>query len=314
MATDFDDIRHAFNQVNIPLIPLKGVVLANSYYPSPTMRYFDDLDMLIPGSMSEEALTLLQQLGYQPHPNAPAPEWHHLPPYVHPRHGTLVELHLDLLRRTNPGWELATIWDRLETREIAGQLTPILSPADALLHTVLHGRHNLFHRLTTFIDIGYLSQAVAAAGQLDLLTSLAMETGSIQTLGYSLYELERLFGWRPFGEQQRRLALTTRQRQRFMKLVGWQTLDLQGRPEHDGPLARLHEARLTDNWRQTGYYLRQLLLPPAEFVQQTYGAENNAGGLDYGRRLWRRARVAWQQFWARANQSHQRQARPLKQL
>ncbi|MCB0031328.1 MAG: hypothetical protein KDE28_25635, partial [Anaerolineales bacterium] len=111
-----------------------------------------------------------------------------------------------------------------------------------------------------------------------------------------LAELEALFGWRPLAAQQRRFALTPRQRQRLDRLIGWQSLDLAQRPEHDGPLARLREARLTDSWGQTGHYVRHLLFPPAEFVQQTYGANGKRKSAGYSRRLLQRARVALRQF------------------
>ena len=296
MVTDYAAIRQGFVQANIPLVPLKGVALAHTVYPSPSMRYFDDLDMLIPRDRGPDALAVLADLGYQPHPNAPAPEWHHLPPYVHPRHGTMVEIHLDLLRRTGPGWSLTGIWERLETAELDGQPASLLAPADALLHAILHGRHNLFHRLATFIDIGYLAEAVVAAGQVDLLAELAAETGSRQLVGFAFTELEMLFGWRPLGMQQRRFALTPRQRRRLSRLIGWSSLDLTRRPTHDGPLARWREARLTDNWSQTGYYVRHLLFPPAEFVRQTYGAAGESQSAGYSRRLLQRARVALRQF------------------
>ncbi|MCB0007420.1 MAG: nucleotidyltransferase family protein, partial [Anaerolineales bacterium] len=84
MVADYAAIRQSFARANIPLVPLKGIALAHTVYPSPSMRYFDDLDMLIPQDRGPEALAVLADLGYQPHPNAPAPEWHHLPPYVHP--------------------------------------------------------------------------------------------------------------------------------------------------------------------------------------------------------------------------------------
>jgi hypothetical protein len=307
MVADYAAIRQGFAQANIPLVPLKGVALAHTVYPSPSMRYFDDLDMLIPPEQGPDALTVLAGLGYQPHPNAPAPEWHHLPPYVHPRHGTMVELHLDLLRRTGPGWALPGIWERLTTAELDGQPSPVLAPADALMHAILHGRHNLFHRLATFIDIGYLAEAVVEAGQVDLLVELATETGSLQLVGFALAELDSLFGWRPLAAQQRCFALTPRQRHRLSRLVGWHSLDLAQRPAHDGPLARLREARLADSWGQTGHYLRHLLFPPAEFVQQTYGANGESKSAGYSRRLLQRARVALRQFVSdRANTARDR--------
>ena len=293
MSRDYQALQDAFRAATVPFVPIKGIAIAHTHYPSPTMRYFDDLDILIPADAGPQALAILNSLGYKPHPNAGVPEWHHLAPHVHARHATMVEIHTDLLRRTGPGWALSGIWDRTVDGTLEGQTTRMLSPADALLYAVQHARHNLFHRLATFIDIGYLAEAVVAADEVDQLYQLAGEASALQILGYSLYELDRMFAWRPFAVQQRRFALNQRTRARLDRQVGWHSLDLAERPGHDGPLARLREARLTDSWSASLHYLRHLLFPPAEFVQETYGA----GG--YTSRLVKRAGVALGQLLSR---------------
>ncbi|MCK5922600.1 MAG: nucleotidyltransferase family protein, partial [Methylococcales bacterium] len=83
-------------------------------------------------------------------------DWHHLIPYVHPKHGTTIELHSDLVRRMYKGWALEAIWGRVVKRKLLGRDLLQLHPTDMLIHAVMHARHHLFSKLTTLLDVGLL--------------------------------------------------------------------------------------------------------------------------------------------------------------
>ncbi len=54
----------ALESAGIPCIWLKGIVLAQSVYPSPELRPMADVDALVPYAQRQEALAVAQQLGY----------------------------------------------------------------------------------------------------------------------------------------------------------------------------------------------------------------------------------------------------------
>ncbi len=55
-----------FQQKHIPVIVLKGAALATQFYPSPGLRPFGDIDLLIPKAILSRADQLLEEEGYAP--------------------------------------------------------------------------------------------------------------------------------------------------------------------------------------------------------------------------------------------------------
>lgn len=59
-------IGQSFSGRDIPILVLKGAALATTIYEDPALRFMGDLDIAVPPHQASEALTLLQQDGYQP--------------------------------------------------------------------------------------------------------------------------------------------------------------------------------------------------------------------------------------------------------
>jgi hypothetical protein len=55
-----------FRDAGIPVIVLKGALLAKTLYPSPGLRYMSDLDLLVRFHDFRDALNLLKQMGWVP--------------------------------------------------------------------------------------------------------------------------------------------------------------------------------------------------------------------------------------------------------
>ena len=54
----------ALTEVNIPVLALKGIVLASAAYGDPSLRPMTDLDVLVPPGERENAVRALQKLGF----------------------------------------------------------------------------------------------------------------------------------------------------------------------------------------------------------------------------------------------------------
>lgn len=59
------EITAALNQAAIPALWLKGIALAHTVYPQPSLRPMSDLDVLVPYDQRQAALRVAEQLGYR---------------------------------------------------------------------------------------------------------------------------------------------------------------------------------------------------------------------------------------------------------
>lgn len=285
----FTTINQAFAAAHIPVMPLKGMFLAHQVYPGVNLRYFDDIDLLVPPSAAQEAAAVMHQLGYIVHPQAQKPDWHHLAPFLHQKSKAVVELHTDLIRRARPGWDVAEIWARAERGRLAGVETWLINEQDALIHTALHARHSLYRRLTFFLDAHLQMAQLQTNGQVEEVITLAEAAGARVALAYLLQVGEKLWegAAASLPAPHWRLQLTHR-------LASWDTLERRPNPPSEGPLPNLIELLLMDTWSHSLRMAYRLLFPPPQFLAQFYGSEQKH---TYGRRfLTRTHRLARQLF------------------
>ena len=92
-----DEVESGLRGKGISCYALKGPRLADEAYPTPGLRRFDDLDILVEPAARSEAQRVLADLGYRPPPRR-LPAWlvrsyHFHTQWFHPATHTLVELH-----------------------------------------------------------------------------------------------------------------------------------------------------------------------------------------------------------------------------
>jgi hypothetical protein len=291
MIQDFKTIHHHLVENGIRVMPIKGMALAHTIYPVVSLRYFDDIDLLVPARDAAKAEETLQKNGFIVHPRAPKPDWHHLPPYIHHKHNTMIEIHTDLVRRARPGWDIEAIWHRAIRGEIDGQETWLMANEDALIHTALHARHNLYDRLSYFLDGILLALNIpldeANSQQLAVQTK---EAGGTAALAHILATGSRLFDLEvpqlPRSKSHKWLA---------NKVGGWQTLQPASSALQKGPLPKLVELLLVDSLGDSLRLAGRLIAPPPEFVSQGYGGGENKTA-SYGKRLIQRLSLAADQL------------------
>lgn len=128
---------------SIPVIPLKGLWLAETVYAEPAARPMHDLDLLVRSPDGERAGAALEKAGYSA--LGPADGKHRV--YHHPEWPLPVELHLRLEHEGPGSWDSTPIWDRARPATLAGQPCLAMSPEDLYVSLA---RHALFHQLGFF--------------------------------------------------------------------------------------------------------------------------------------------------------------------
>jgi len=147
----------------VPVLPLKGPVLAWQIYGDPALRPSVDLDLLVRPEHLDTVVSLLESQGYRlpektrrllqgPHREYYLARTHHLVLYSQ----TLppVELHLRLM---DPRWRFTLreedVWARSRTLEISGIPVRVLSEEDLVLYLLLHGGKHAWNRWIWLVDV-----------------------------------------------------------------------------------------------------------------------------------------------------------------
>lgn len=149
-----------FDAKGIPIMPLKGPVLAEQVYGDIALRSFIDLDLLIPESEYTRAEELLQSLGYlndlklTPAQNAAFLKSEHHHHFGSNKTGTSIELHWRIstsLFSLQP--DLSGAWNRAGITTLLGKKVPSFSPEDTLLILCEHGARHQWSQLSWVYDV-----------------------------------------------------------------------------------------------------------------------------------------------------------------
>jgi hypothetical protein len=159
VLADLERVRSSLSARSVPFLIVKGPVLAEHLYPSPDLRTYEDLDLLIPPSSFERAVDALREGGSllidrnwaltradtrgQLHFQLPM--------------GTLADVHWHLLNRESvrDGFAITTddLFERSREVDIGGRSLPTLDRVDTLLHVALHAALSGGDRLIWLKDI-----------------------------------------------------------------------------------------------------------------------------------------------------------------
>ena len=158
------ELRHllqAFTDGGLPVIPLKGLLLARRVYGSVALRISCDHDLLVQRIDFARASLLLQTLGFTPDtmPDDYHQKWS--------RGTTIVELHFDVENPLAINFNVKDAWKNARQAEFGGQPTWQLAPRDELRYLCLHGVRHRFSQLSHVLDI---SLAAMQLGKLKSIT------------------------------------------------------------------------------------------------------------------------------------------------
>lgn len=185
LTVRLSELLDAFAAEGLPVVPLKGPVLAESLYSDPVLRPFSDLDLLVRKQDVPAAIRLLNRQGYT--------LGGHLARLSLP---ALLRVQSDLIFRRERGaqvdlqWETGPadypfrfdteiLWRSLTRTQFAGREVPGLSPESLLLFLCVHGAKHMWSRLYWLGDVARLLRTQPAWPQ---ALELATEAGCIRPL------------------------------------------------------------------------------------------------------------------------------------
>lgn len=146
-ASELRGILEAFSANAIPVIPLKGPMLADRIYGGVNLRQSSDIDLLVWSPHVGSANSVLEKLGFT---SSSSPHPYHV---SWQRGTTCVELHFDVVVQRDFNFDTAGAIKRATPREFLGQPVWQFAPSDELLFLCLHGMRHHFERLTHVLDI-----------------------------------------------------------------------------------------------------------------------------------------------------------------
>jgi len=146
LLNTLESLLHLFNDSEIPAILLKGSAMTLQYYENQGLRWMDDIDILVPENKALSVIKLLTTSGWTPgsginpkkifHENYYSCEkgYHFINP-----DGVILDLHWHLFKECcYPGAD-DDFWAESIPYRIGKNInTRILSPTDALFHTIIH--------------------------------------------------------------------------------------------------------------------------------------------------------------------------------
>lgn len=145
-------IYHAFRQLsaqlqkqNIPLIPLKGIYLAEAIYSTIGERVIGDMDLLIPKKHIAQAIDLAIACDYLPDRPVQLEAWlaqkHHVCPQYHTTSRLALEWHWHIMPPSYD-WPIDSLWQRATPATLSHQPIFALAVEDLLLHLAYHLSHH----------------------------------------------------------------------------------------------------------------------------------------------------------------------------
>lgn len=145
---------------NIPVIPIKGPVLAKTLFGDLALRQSGDLDLLVSKPHVSSAVALLGKLGYQmnqalnPGQDAAYRRYYSDFEMERPTKMIFAEVHWDLTPRVMAvRFDIDGIWERAQRIPFEGRQVLSLSPEDYLIFLCVHGSKHLWSRLNWICDI-----------------------------------------------------------------------------------------------------------------------------------------------------------------
>jgi hypothetical protein len=190
LADTLIEVLAAFGRAGVAVIPVKGVVLAETIYGGLGLRSLGDLDVLVRPADLPAARAALKELHFAQEADPGFENAHHPfhdPPYYRPASGgdICLELHRGLWAARFFRLEADALWARSRITRLHGAEARVLSPEDTLLHLAIHRSRSAL-RLRFVCDIAELLRRHGEAFDWDYVLAQARAAGARTTLFYAL--------------------------------------------------------------------------------------------------------------------------------
>lgn len=270
-------VLESFERERIPVIPLKGLVLAENLYRHPGLRPSQDLDLLVRSEHGEAVADLLRRLGYDRVDEGPLLRFDR--PYdaatlYQAPSGLFLDVHFTLLSEAGYWWDDRqgqSVWDRAVPIAVAGGPALGLCPEDLLLYLAMHvAVHHCVAGLLWLYDVFLLLERWGGTLGWAMLSERAGSWRVQTAICVVLREVEILFGARipmmmiiarePHGPRASMLKWMLRHRGRTATGVADSVIPL----------------LLVDRGRDVVQTLSRVLLPPTDWLRCRYSDAANS--------------------------------------
>lgn len=128
----------ALHEAHVPVMLLKGMALAHHYYDNVGLRHMADIDILVRRADAPRVIDLLAGQGWQSERADRDFDVRHSLALTNAQ-GLEIDLHWYAIREFSGTGSDDGLWQRSEVVTQAGVPVRILSPADLMLHVMVHG-------------------------------------------------------------------------------------------------------------------------------------------------------------------------------
>ncbi len=275
-------ILKAFEEVEIPVVPLKGALLAGALYKDIGLRPMSDVDLLCRETDHDRARERILALGFAKKVTFVSPlheqlwgarHGSHPPALYHPGKGK-IEIHLNIFPKVpHKPEDMKSVWAGTVPWTLDGRSCRSLSVEDQLLHLTLHlEQHRVSGTATLvwFCDIhefiGKHGPDIRWEGFIERVESLGVSTQVGNILGLLKEHWKTpLPEWIPgrLGGvwDERVLAATIRRQEDTAALA---------KRLRSNYLGRLLQIREIEGWRRQLSYLIRFFIPTTEYLRQAY--------------------------------------------
>lgn len=172
LTTHFQQLHVELSVKNIPVLPLKGLYLAHTCYPTLEERVMGDLDLLVPKPEMSATIAAAKRCGFEPSKPIVLEAWlnnhHQVAGMVHQQTGMIVEWHWHIApQRTQIPISIDEVWQRTTSTMLAGCPVAHLSAEDMVLHLVHHlvYHHDFLFGLRSLCDLDLVWRQTAVSPQ-----------------------------------------------------------------------------------------------------------------------------------------------------
>ncbi len=176
------EVLDALHHARIPVVVMRGLRSAESIYADPSVRPFEDHDLLVLPGDRRQAATVLERHGLEP-----------ISPALFRRGGLLIDLHVDPFGATRrPTRSLLLrmsaeeLFERTTPGSVAGAPSLLLDPADELLLLAIHVVKHSFDRLIRIADVAHLLSRPEGAAHGEAALRRAGTSGGRRILGWAI--------------------------------------------------------------------------------------------------------------------------------
>jgi hypothetical protein len=281
-----------FNQAQVPVMPLKGLLLAELLYGDCTLRPTNDLDLLVRDEDLEQAVRLLLAAGCRRHfsPEQESGLYHYLFSFSS-GDGTdvLVELHRDFTSRHLARLDVQKVWATASPQIWEECVVWSLKIDDLFLYLCTHATRDGLGSIKHLLDIVLLIERFQASWCWTDLAKTVLDTRIQTPVWLSLRQCQKLF---PVTIP-REFLDAIRPARRLGFIMGHALFTWRGGTLHS-PLASLRSPMGTilaflweDSWRGRIRHLRRMLLPTAGLRARRTGLPTVTSAIrGYPRWLW----------------------------